>query len=95
MLRSSLSAVLAGFCCLAAATLVACDGPCESLAEKICSCEPNEVEKRGCLEQVRVAMQRAATTAETNACSEALDTCDCEVLEREEYRLCGLSKEGG
>lgn len=72
-----------------------CNGPCESLAERICSCEPNSLEERGCIEEVRTAMGTySPTPAEMEACEAALDTCDCEALEREDLAACGLSKGG-
>lgn len=75
---------------------VGCNGPCESLAERICSCEPNNLEEQGCIEEVRITMGLySPTPAELDACSAALDTCDCEALEREDLAACGLSKGGG
>jgi hypothetical protein len=77
--------------------LVACDGPCEVLAERICSCEPNVTEEAGCLEQVRAEMERfVPSDAETKSCDALLDAdgCTCEAIEAEQFHLCGLSVRG-
>ena len=93
--RARRSAPLAILSLGLSAFLFACDGPCESLADRICSCEPNNTEERGCLEQVKSTMAlpgSAPTTAELERCEVLLDTCDCEALEREDYQACGLTK---
>jgi hypothetical protein len=78
-----------------ALALCACDGPCESLAKRICSCEPNQSEEQGCLQEVRAAMERfAPSVQEEMTCSELLDGCTCEKLENEEFSACGISKGG-
>lgn len=73
-----------------------CNGPCQSLAERICSCEPNQAEEQGCLLEVSAAMGRVAPTiAEEEACEAILDDpdgCTCEALEREDFEACGLSR---
>ena len=81
---------------LVALSLASCNGPCESLAEKICSCEPNSTEEAGCIEQVRSEMNRITPSAsQEEMCDSLLDGCDCEALEREDFAACGLSKRGG
>ena len=78
---------------LLALLIASCSGPCESLAERICSCEPNSIEESGCLEQVRSEMDRVTPTAgQEELCDSLLDGCDCEALEREDFAACGLSK---
>ncbi len=81
---------------LLALAFYACNGPCESLADKICSCRPNQSEEQGCLQDVKTAMSHfSPTTSEDEFCDQKLDTCDCEALEAEQYDLCGLTKEPG
>jgi hypothetical protein len=76
-----------------ALSLAACDGPCESLAKQICSCEQNAVEEAGCLQEVRAAMARISPSVqEEETCSELLDGCTCDKLENEEFEACGLTK---
>ena len=84
---------------LASVAISSCNGPCESLAERICSCEPNSTEEAGCLEQVRSEMDRLAPTEGQNAACEALldvpedeGGCSCDALEMEDFAACGLSK---
>ena len=80
---------------LFALLLASCNGPCETLAEKICSCEPNVTEEAGCIEQVRSEMERfVPSDPEEQICSDLLDGCDCEAIEAEEFHKCGLSKGG-
>jgi hypothetical protein len=80
---------------LLALAISSCSGPCETLAERICSCEPNSIAESACVEQVRSAMeQNAPTTADEEVCDSLLDGCTCEALEAEEFEKCGLSKGG-
>src|SRR5262245_10702336 len=75
--RTASSALL--FVVLASALPLACNGPCEDLANKICDCEANSTAKDACLEQVRSAMQnRTVTDDENNACDAVVDGCTCE-----------------
>jgi len=81
---------------LLALLLSSCNGPCESLAERICSCSPNATEEAGCIEQVRAEMERfSPSMAEEANCDALLDEetgCTCEAIEAEQFERCGLSK---
>ncbi len=68
-----------------------CDGPCNSLAERICSCEINGSQEQSCLLRIQRAGERETSTAEAERCSNLLDTCDCQALDREDYAACGLT----
>lgn len=71
----------------------ACDGPCRSLAERICNCEFNAVERGACLREIDSnGNVRQPTSEEDEACMAFLDTCTCEALEREDNVACGLTK---
>ncbi len=81
---------------LASAALAAtgCQGPCESLAEKICSCEINGSQEQSCLLRMQRVGDRDVSTTEAERCSNLLDTCDCDALDREDYAACGITNEG-
>lgn len=84
-------------CLLASAALfgaTACSGPCETLAEKICSCEINGTQEQSCLLRMQRVGDRVVSTEEAERCSNLLDTCDCDALDREDYAACGLTNEG-
>lgn len=68
-----------------------CSGNCESLAEKICSCRPNRTEENTCLEQIKAGSGLEVTTEQEQICSELLDTCTCDALERDDLAACGLA----
>ncbi len=79
---------------LALSTLLqfGCQGPCESLADRICGCEPNRLERDACQQQIRSAGNPDITPQENEVCETLLDTCTCDALEREDIQACGLSK---
>lgn len=75
---------------LLVAGLAGCDGPCQTLAERICSCEPNSTEEQSCLLKVQIRGDTPLTTEEEMRCSELLDACSCEALADEDYLACGI-----
>lgn len=70
--------------------LIGCDGPCRSLAERVCSCEPNNTEQQTCLLKVQIRGDTPVSMAEEARCSELLDSCSCEALADEDYLACGI-----
>ncbi len=74
-----------------AAFTTGCQGPCDSLAEKICSCEINANEEQSCLLRMQIVGDRIVTTEEAERCDTLMDNCTCEALEREDFAACGLS----
>jgi hypothetical protein len=78
---------------LAVGAIAGCQGPCTTLAEQICACEPNRALENSCLQTVRAAMnQREVSVAEAAVCEQKLDTCTCEALEDGDLVACGLAK---
>jgi hypothetical protein len=89
--------------------LTACGDPCQELANKVCSCSPNDAARRACLSKVSsLASQRHANAdkAEEQAgrhlCASLLSQCtpldenknpSCEPLRNGGWRACGLSTE--
>ena len=70
-----------------------CDGPCRSLAQRICECETNARERAACVQEIDSnGNVRQPTAEEDERCSELLETCECEALEREDFAACGLTK---
>lgn len=76
-----------------AAALAGCDGPCQTLSERICSCEPNSTEQQSCLLKVQIRGDTPVTIEEEARCSELLDSCSCEALADNDYLACGIFSE--
>lgn len=71
----------------------ACDGPCRTLAERICACEFNASEQAACLLEIDSnGNVRMPTAEEDEACMVFLDSCTCEALAAENFAACGLTK---
>lgn len=71
-----------------------CQEPCVALAERICSCEDDELRRRACrTDRIEAQRDRAPTEAEQAVCVDALETCTCEALERNRTDLCGFTRE--
>lgn len=68
-----------------------CEGPCDSLAEKICSCELNSSLEQSCLLRVQRVSDREVSIAEEERCELYLDTCTCEAIDREDFGQCGIT----
>ena len=77
------------------AALAGCNGPCQTLADRICACEPNRTEEQSCQLTVQMRSNLPVSQAEAQVCSDLLDTCDCDALAREDYAACGLANPGG
>jgi len=83
------------------APVVGCGGvnyldPCQRLAYRICGCEETQNQQRTC-EQDRIQAQSdvvTPTAEETEACTQALNTCTCEVLDNNDTHLCGFTRDG-
>lgn len=75
------------------ATTVACDGPCRSLAEQICSCEANETREILCLNRVDNSV-REPQENDNAECEALLRTCTCDAIDRGDFKACGLTLEG-
>lgn len=73
--------------------MTGCDGPCQDLAEKICSCEPNTPRERSCLVTVDTAV-RDPLDSDSARCEELLKTCSCAALDRGDFAACGLTLDG-
>lgn len=86
MRRATLSAAVLTL----ALGLFGCDGPCQSLAERICSCEPNQTERQSCELKVQLRLNEPVTLEEEATCSELLDSCTCEAIADEDFLACGI-----
>lgn len=84
--------LLLGLTLLAGIFGAGCTGPCRSLAEQICSCEPNDVEQQACVVRIDAVSDRTVSEAEANRCDQLLETCTCEALARDDFAACGLTK---
>lgn len=70
-----------------------CDGPCRSLAERVCECEPNIRLRNACQQEIDAnGNVRQPTSEEDDRCIELLETCTCQALERQDFAACGLTK---
>jgi hypothetical protein len=75
-----------------ASALFACDGPCRTLNERICGCNPTPRERNACLDRLDLnARNRTVTIEEEEQCEALLDTCNCAALDQGRDDLCGLS----
>ena len=69
-----------------------CDGPCRTLNERICGCNPSPLERNACLDRLDLnARNREVTVAEEEQCEVLLETCTCAALDQGRDALCGLS----
>ena len=80
---------------LAACSVVvtaACQDPCVALAERICSCEPTESDRRSCRTDRIVNQQSQIAISDTDRelCAEKLDTCSCGALDENDLDACGF-----
>lgn len=71
----------------------ACQPPCMALAERICSCEPDQQSRQLCRNQVQSLDQyRDPTLEDEQACSAALETCTCAQLLQNQVEFCGFTR---
>ncbi len=71
-----------------------CKGSCRQLAEKICECEPNTVDREQCIQTVSQRSAAATVTDQDAATCEALlEQCDCNTIDTAEgKRACGMAR---
>jgi hypothetical protein len=71
-----------------------CKGSCRQLAEKLCECEANTVDRERCLQNVSQRSSGAVVTADDEvACEALLDQCDCNNIDTAEgKRACGMAR---
>lgn len=81
-------------CVLSLSLAAGCGNACLSLADQICSCQPDENSRASCSTQAREAEATYAVRPQDEQfCQQKLDqhTCDCNKLDTEEgRRACGL-----
>jgi hypothetical protein len=78
------------------ATLAGCAGPCENLANIICDCEEDPVQRQACRNQVTTDVGRIKFEDKDNQyCEQKLKTCDkeCVALRRGDRAACGFVRE--
>ena len=78
------------------ATAAACAGPCEQLANVVCNCEEDALQRQSCVTQVTNDVGRIKFLDADNAyCQEKLKTCDkdCVALRAGDRAACGFQKE--
>lgn len=70
----------------------ACQDPCVSLAERICSCEPTESDRRSCRTDriVNQQSQVEISDADRELCEQKLETCSCGALDENDLDACGF-----
>ena len=80
---------------LATIWFTGCYDPCVQLAERICACETTEAARRSCRDD-RIQSQQdllETTEEEQRVCAEALETCTCDALDRNDTDLCGFTRD--
>lgn len=76
-----------------AGAMSGCKGPCQQLADAICSCKPNQTEQEACIQAVNTASQNnPVTPADEGLCRQAQKTCTCDALADGTVEKCGLAK---
>lgn len=77
-------------CC--ALWCAACQDPCVALAERICSCEPTDRDRRSCRNDRIVNQQSKVqiTDADRDLCEAKLETCSCGALDENDLDACGF-----
>jgi len=89
-MRRLSSALLATLLLLTAS---GCFDPCDTLADRICECEPTELATLQCKQRVEVQKeQHKPTDADRSACEAALETCTCDALEQRKLSACGYAR---
>ncbi|MCC6810501.1 MAG: hypothetical protein IT381_23930 [Deltaproteobacteria bacterium] len=70
-----------------------CAGPCENLANLICDCEEDPVQRQSCRTQVTTDVGRIKfDKGDNDRCTQFLKTCDpqCRALRRGDRAACGF-----
>jgi hypothetical protein len=95
MTRPSAKALRLLACVLSLSLAEGCRDACLSLADRICSCQPDDASKANCNAQAKLEESIfAVTKADQSLCQAKLDAnqCTCEVLNTPEGRAsCGLT----
>jgi hypothetical protein len=76
-----------------AGALVGCASPCVKLAERICQCQSNQVDRDNCNSTVSArASQQNIDSATEDRCAALVDKCDCHELNTPQGKQnCGLA----
>ncbi len=71
-----------------------CKGSCRRLAEKLCDCSLNSVDKDTCLRTASAAeSSNPPQPADEMNCSALYDNCDCRLIDTPEGKVrCGLAR---
>jgi hypothetical protein len=78
----SLSHALFLVALLAVPLLAGCKSPCRRLAEQLCECTTNSLERESCLRTVSNRESNVEVTAEQEAlCETLIPRCDCRALD--------------
>ncbi len=79
-----------------AALVAGCGSPCGDLANKICSCQPNDTQVQACNNGVSADTFGAnPTSAQEDRCAQLTKTCTCAALACGNLAACGLAKDPG
>ena len=72
----------------------ACKGNCRNLAEKLCLCAANTIDKNTCLTTAATEQGRVGTTdADEAVCASLYDGCDCHTINTPQGKVaCGLAR---
>lgn len=75
---------------------IGCTHPCLQLAEKLCECEANVLDRENCKRIMKSAYDRTRADdlkASAETCGEQEKVCDCEVVATEDgKKACGLAR---
>jgi len=77
-----------------ALTLAGCGDECQTLADKICQCEPGVRQQEACRldYQTQQQNQPAPSATQLEACGTALLTCTCDALDENRTDMCGFTR---
>lgn len=84
--------MFSGVLALGALGASGCSGPCQTLAEMVCNCEPSRREQDSCLIRLDQNLDRSVTAEEEALCEEQLETCTCDALAQDDFAACGLAR---
>ncbi|MFN0063049.1 MAG: hypothetical protein ACKVPX_11110 [Myxococcaceae bacterium] len=76
------------------ALTLGCKGPCRQLADKLCECRTNTIDRQQCQQEVALEADRAVITSEDDeVCAALLEGCDCNNVSTAEGKAaCGLAR---
>ncbi len=86
--------ITAALLCSTLSGLAGCKGACRELADKLCDCSTNSVEKELCLQRAAQEESRVEPEEKDEAVCEGLvEGCDCNNVETEAgKKACGLAR---